>query len=256
MRVYIIGAGPGDPRLLTLRAADLIASCPVILYTGSLVPPAVIARAPAGARVLDSSGMTLDEIVAVIVSARERDEDVARVHTGDPVIFGSIAEQMRRLDALGIAWEIVPGVSSFTAAAAALGRELTLPEVSQTVILTRAAGRTPMPTGEELEELARHRATLALFLSVNLLDAVTRALVPSYGADCPVAVVYKVSWPEQRVVVGTLADIRAKVQAAGIRSQAMILVGRVLAATDFANSRLYDPDFSHGFRTARRSGVA
>jgi len=256
VRVYIIGAGPGDPRLLTLRAADLIASCPVILYTGSLVPPAVIARAPAGARVLDSSGMTLDEIVAVMVSARERDEDVARVHTGDPVIFGSIAEQMRRLDALGIAWEVVPGVSSFTAAAAALGRELTLPEVSQTVILTRAAGRTPMPTGEELEELARHRATLALFLSVNLLDAVTRALVPSYGADCPVAVVYKVSWPEQRVVVGTLADIRAKVQAAGIRSQAMILVGRVLAATDFANSRLYDPDFSHGFRTARRSGVA
>src|SRR2546426_617097 len=257
MRVYIIGAGPGDPRLLTLRAAELIASCPVVLYTGSLVPPAVIAGARLGARVLDSSGMTLDEIIAVMACARERDEDVARVHTGDPVLFGSIAEQIRRLDALGIAWEVVPGVSSFTAAAAALGRELTLPEVSQTVILTRAAGRTPMPPGEELEELARHRATLALFLSVNLLEDVICALVPSYGADCPVAVVHKASWPEQRVVVGTLTDIRAKVRAAGIRSQAMILVGRVLTATDFANSRLYDPDFSHGFRKARpRSSVA
>jgi precorrin-4/cobalt-precorrin-4 C11-methyltransferase len=195
--------------------------------------------------------MTLDEIVAVMVSARERDEDVARVHTGDPVLFGSIAEQIRCLDELGIPWEIVPGVSSFTAAAAALGRELTLPEVSQTVILTRAPGRTPMPAGEELEELARHRATLALFLSVNLLEDVSRALVPSYGADCPVAVVHKATWPEQTIVTGTLSDIRGKVRAAGVRSQAMILVGRVLTATDFANSRLYDPDFSHGFRRAR-----
>lgn len=251
MRVYIIGAGPGDPRLLTLRGAELIASCPVVLYTGSLVPPAVIARAQPGARVLDSSGMTLDEIVAVMVSARDRDEDVARVHTGDPVLFGSIAEQIRCLDELGIPWEIVPGVSSFTAAAAALGRELTLPEVSQTVILTRAPGRTPMPAGEELEELARPRATLALFLSVNLLDAVSRALVPSYGADCPVAVVHKATWPDQKIVTGTLADICGKVRAAGVRSQAMILVGRVLTATDFAKSRLYDPDFSHGFRRAR-----
>jgi precorrin-4/cobalt-precorrin-4 C11-methyltransferase len=251
VRVYVIGAGPGDPRLLTLRAAELIASCPVVLYTGSLVPPAVIAHARGGARVLDSSGMTLDEIVAVMVSARERDEDVARVHTGDPVLFGSIAEQIRCLDELGIPWEIVPGVSSFTAAAAALGRELTLPEVSQTVILTRAPGRTAMPPGEELEELARHRATLALFLSVNLLEEVSRALVPSYGADCPVAVVHKATWPEQRIVTGTLADIRSKVRAAGVRSQAMILVGRVLTATDFANSRLYDPDFGHGFRRAR-----
>jgi precorrin-4/cobalt-precorrin-4 C11-methyltransferase len=253
VRVYIVGAGPGDPRLLTLRAADLIASCPVVLYTGSLVPAAVIAGTRPGARVRDSSGMTLDEIIAELALAQERDEDVARVHTGDPVLFGSIAEQIRRLDALGIPWEIVPGVSSFTAAAAALGRELTLPEVSQTVILTRAGGRTPMPPGEGLEDLARHRATLALFLSVNLLEDVLCDLVPSYGADCPVAVVHKASWPEQRVVVGTLSDIRSKVQTAGIRSQAMILVGRVLAATDFANSRLYDPTFSHGFRQARRT---
>jgi precorrin-4/cobalt-precorrin-4 C11-methyltransferase len=255
MRVYIIGAGPGDPGLLTLRAAELIARCPVILYTGSLVPREVLSHAPPGADLRDSSGMTLDEIMEVIAAARDRDEDVARVHTGDPSIFGSTAEQMRRMDALGIPYEIVPGVSSFTAAAAALGRELTLPELSQTVILTRAEGRTPMP--EALEELAAHRATMALFLSIALVDKVSRALIPSYGPDCPVAVVHKASCPDQKIVTGTLSDIRDKVRAAGITSQAMILVGPVLTASDFANSRLYDPDFTHRFRKGRRRrGVA
>jgi precorrin-4/cobalt-precorrin-4 C11-methyltransferase len=253
MRVYIIGAGPGDPKLLTLRAAELIERCPVVLYTGSLVPREVLARARPDARVLDSSGMTLDEIIAVIVGARDAGQDVARVHTGDPLIFGSTAEQMRRLAALGIPYEIVPGVSAFTAAAAVLGQELTLPELCQTVILTRAAGRTPMPEGEALADLARHRATLALFLSVTLLKEVTEDLIPAYGADCPVAVVHKATCPDQKIVWGTLADIREQVKAAGIRSQAMILVGRVLTATDFANSRLYDPDFSHRFRKAKRS---
>jgi precorrin-4/cobalt-precorrin-4 C11-methyltransferase len=253
MLVYIIGAGPGDPKLLTLRGAELIASCPVVLYTGSLVPKEVIARARADAKILDSSGMTLDQIIDVIVSARERGDDVARVHTGDPLIFGSTAEQMRRLDALGIPYEIVPGVSSFTAAAAALGRELTLPELSQTVILTRAEGRTPMPDGERLADLARHRATIALFLSITLLKDVTRALIPSYGEDCPVAVIHKASWPDQVIVKGTLSDIEAKVKAARIHATAMVLVGRVLTATDFANSRLYDPEFTHRYRkgTAR-----
>src|SRR6476661_4516756 len=169
MRVYIIGAGPGDPKLLTLRGAELIARCPVVLYTGSLVPPEVIAHAHAGATVLDSSSMTLDEIVDVVRRARDADHDVARVHTGDPAIFGSTAEQMRRFEALGIAYEIIPGVSSFSAAAAAVGRELTLPELFQTVILTRAEGRTPMPDGEKLADLARHRATLVFFLSITLL---------------------------------------------------------------------------------------
>jgi precorrin-4/cobalt-precorrin-4 C11-methyltransferase len=253
MRVYIIGAGPGDPKLLTLRAAELIERCPVVLYTGSLVPREVLARARPDARVLDSSGMTLDQIIAVIVGARDAGQDVARVHTGDPLIFGSTAEQMRRLAALGIPYEIVPGVSAFTAAAAVLGQELTLPELCQTVILTRAAGRTPMPEGEALADLARHRATLALFLSVTLLKEVTEDLIPAYGADCPVAVVHKATCPDQKIVWGTLADIREQVKAAGIRSQAMILVGRVLTATDFANSRLYDPDFSHRFRKAKRS---
>jgi precorrin-4/cobalt-precorrin-4 C11-methyltransferase len=248
MRVYIIGAGPGDPKLITLRGAELVARCPVVLYTGSLVPAELVATARTDAIVLDSSSMTLDEIMGVITRARDAGEDVARVHTGDPAIFGSTAEQMRRMHELGIDYEIVPGVSSFSAAAAALGKELTLPELSQTVILTRAEGRTPMPDSEKLEELARHRATMCLFLSITLMKDLTLALIPSYGADCPVAVVHKASCPDQKIVIGTLEDIREKVKAAGIRSQAMILVGRVLTSTDFANSRLYDPEFSHRFR--------
>ena len=252
MKVYIIGAGPGDPGLLTLRAAELIGRCPVVLYTGSLVPREVISRARPDARVLDSSGMTLEQIVEIFVEARAGDQDVARVHTGDPAIFGSTAEQMRPLEELQIDYEIVPGVSSFSAAAAALGKELTLPELSQTVILTRAEGRTPMPEGEKLADLGRHGATLALFLSITLLDDVTADLIPSYGADCPVAVVHKASCPDQKIVLGTLADIKSKVKASGIRSQAMILVGRVLTARDFANSRLYDPSFSHRLRKAQK----
>ncbi|MGK3967369.1 precorrin-4 C(11)-methyltransferase [Sorangium sp. So ce118] len=252
MRVYIIGAGPGDPGLITVRGAELVARCPVVMYTGSLVPREIVASARPDARVIDSSGMTLDQIVEVFVEARDAGHDVARVHTGDPVLFGSTAEQMRRMEALGIAYEIIPGVSSFTAAAAALGRELTLPELSQTVILTRAEGRTPVPPAERLEELARHQATLCLFLSITLLKDVAEALIPSYGADCPVAVVHKASCPDQKIVRGTLADIREKVRAEGIKSQSMILVGRVLTSTDFADSRLYDPEFSHRFRKAEK----
>jgi precorrin-4/cobalt-precorrin-4 C11-methyltransferase len=256
MRVYVIGAGPGDPKLLTLRGAELIASCPVVLYTGSLVPREVLAQARPDAQVLDSSGMTLDDIMNVIKAAHAADQDVARVHTGDPLVFGSTAEQMRRMDELGIPYDIVPGVSSFTAAAAALGRELTLPELCQTVILTRAEGRTPMPDGEKLEDLARHQATLALFLSITLLDQVTKALIPSYGADCPVAVVHRATWPDQQILLGTLADIRDRVRTAGIRSQSMVLVGRVLTATDFADSRLYAPEFTHRFRKRQPQGTS
>jgi precorrin-4/cobalt-precorrin-4 C11-methyltransferase len=251
MKVYIIGAGPGDPGLITVKGAALIAACPVVLYTGSLVPEAVVARAAPGATVLDSSGMTLDEIIAVIVAARDAGQDVARVHTGDPSIFGATAEQMRRLDALGIPWEIIPGVSSFTAAAAALGRELTLPEVSQTVIVTRAEGRTPMPDGEKLADLARHGATMALFLSIALIKDVVGELAPVYGADCPAIVVHKASCPDQQIVSGTLSDIADKVRAAKIRTQSIILVGRALTAEHFADSRLYDPSFAHRFRKAR-----
>jgi len=251
MKVFIIGAGPGDPKLLTLRGAELIAVCPVVLYTGSLVPLAAIAIARSDAKVLDSSGMTLDEIIEVISEAHRLDLDVARVHTGDPLIFGSTAEQMRRMDELAIPYEIIPGVSSFTAAAAALGKELTLPEVSQTVILTRAEGRTPMPDREKLVDLARHNATLALFLSITLLRDVTQLLIPEYGADCPVAVAHKVSCPDQRIVTGTLGNITTHVRQAGIKTQSMILVGRVLNTKEFADSRLYAADFSHGYRRAR-----
>lgn len=253
MRVYIIGAGPGDPKLVTVRGAELIARCPVVLYTGSLVPAELVATAAAGARVVDSSGLTLEEILDLLLEAKQADLDVARVHTGDPTLFGSTAEQMRRMAELGIEYEIIPGVSSFTAAAAALGRELTLPELSQTVILTRAEGRTPMPPLEKLELLAQHRATLCLFLSITLLRSVTAALIPAYGADCPVAIVQRASFPDQRIVRGTLADIRDKARAAGMKSQCMILVGRVLTAEDFANSRLYDASFSHGYRRAVKS---
>jgi precorrin-4/cobalt-precorrin-4 C11-methyltransferase len=256
VKVYIIGAGPGDPDLITVKGAALVARCPVVLYTGSLVPEAVIARARPDARVLDSSGMTLEEIIDVIVQARDRGDDVARVHTGDPSVFGSTAEQMRRLRALGIAYEIVPGVSSFAAAAAAIGRELTLPELCQTVILTRAEGRTSMPAGEKLEDLARHQATLCLFLSITLMDEVAAALTPAYGADCPVAVVHKASWPDEQIVWATLADVAERVRAEKLKATCMVLVGRVLTAEDFADSRLYAAEFAHGYRRARpRPGV-
>ena len=251
MRVYIIGAGPGDPKLITIRGAELIERCPVVLYTGSLVPKVLLERVRPDAKVLDSSSMTLEEIMNLLSAARDAGHDVARVHTGDPTIFGSTAEQMRRMREAGIEYEIVPGVSSFTAAAAVLGKELTLPELSQTVILTRAEGRTPMPPGETLEELAQHKSTLALFLSITLLKDVVQALTPSYGADCPVAVVHKATCPDQKIVLGTLADIAQKVRAAKITTQSMVLVGRVLTSENFADSRLYAPDFSHRYRKAK-----
>lgn len=253
MKVYIVGAGPGDPKLLTIRALELIRRCPVILYTGSLVPKIVLEEARHDAAVHDSAGMTLDQIMAVIEVAQANNHDVARVHTGDPSIFGSTAEQMRRMRELGIEYEIVPGVSSFTAAAAALGRELTLPEVTQTVIVTRAEGRTPMPPKERLGELGQHQSTLVLFLSINLLAQVVEELCPHYGVDCPVAVVHRASWPDQQVVEGTLGDIRAKVKALRITSQSIVIVGRVLTCEDFADSRLYAADFHHGYRPFGRS---
>lgn len=252
MTVYIIGAGPGDPELITVKGQRLVNQCPVVLYTGSLVPQAVLAGAMPSAQVLDSSPMTLDEILEVLQQAHEKGQDVARVHTGDPAIYGSTGEQMRRLDELGIPYEVVPGVSSFTAAAAAIQRELTLPELSQTVIVTRAEGRTPVPEKEQLARLAEHGATLALFLSITLMKQVVADLVPHYGADCPVVVVQKASMPDQKVLWGTLETIAAQVSEANIRSQAIILVGRVLTSSDFAESRLYAADFSHRYRRASK----
>jgi precorrin-4/cobalt-precorrin-4 C11-methyltransferase len=251
MTVHFVGAGPGAPDLITVRGAELIARCPVVLFAGSLVPRAVVARARRDARIIDSAGMTLDEIVAVLWDAHGRGEDVARVHTGDPLLFGSTAEQMRRLDALGIPYQVVPGVSSFTAAAAALRQELTVPGVSQTVILARAAGRTPVPDGQDLAALAAHRATIALFLSARHLDEAVAALAPAYGPDCPAAIVHRASWPDERVIRGRLAELAALARAHGVDATAMVLVGPALGAEGFPDSRLYAPEFGHGFRAAR-----
>lgn len=251
MKVYIIGAGPGDPDLMSIKGAKLIESCPIVLFTGSLVPKAVVMRARPDALVKDSSGMTLDEITNIYKNAFEKNLDVARVHTGDPSIFGSTAEQMRSLKKLGIEYEIIPGISSFTAAAATLGKELTLPEVSQTIIITRAEGRTPMPGKEKLSVLAQSGATICLFLSVTLLRQIVEELSPLYGSDCPVAVVQKATWPDQKVVLGTLGDIVEQVNKAKIRSTAIIFIGRVMDCEDFPNSRLYSPDFAHRYRRAK-----
>ena len=254
MTVHFIGAGPGAPDLITLRGRDLIANAPVVLYAGSLVPEAVVAHAPEGARVLDTAGMTLDQIMAEIEAAHAAGRDVARVHSGDPSLFGAIGEQIRRLEALGIDYTITPGVPAFAAAAAALGRELTLPGVSQTVILTRTAMKaSAMPEGEDLARLGAGGATLVIHLSVRNLRRVVEDLTPHYGADCPVAVVYRASWPDQKIVRGTLADIRGKVRAAKITRTALILVGRVLDETDFSDSKLYDPAHRHLLRPKRRA---
>jgi len=256
MTVHFIGAGPGDPDLLTIRARDLIARCPVCLYAGSLVPEAVVAHAPAGARVLDTAPMTLDQIMAEIEIAHAEGLDVARVHSGDPSLYGAIAEQIRRLNAAGIPFDITPGVPAYAAAAAVLGIELTIPEVAQTVILTRTAMKSsPMPPGEELEALARTKATLAIHLSIRNLRQVRRALEPHYGADCPVSVVYRVGWPDQKVLRGTLADIAATVRAEKITRTALILVGQALSASDFRDSALYDGAHVHLLRPTRSADV-
>jgi len=247
MKVYFVGAGPGDPELLTLKAARLLASCRCCIYAGSLVSPGVLALLPAEAERHDSAALTLEETTAICRSAREREVDVVRLHSGDPSIYGAIREQMNALDRLGIGYDVVPGVSSFQAAAAALKTELTAPEVAQTIILTRASGRTPLPPEQELDRLAQSRATLCIFLSVQRMEDVAGVLARHYGTDCPVAVVYRASWPDQRILNGTLADIAAQVTAAGIGKTAMIIVGRALLR-DIPVSRLYDTAFTHEYR--------
>lgn len=257
MTVHFIGAGPGAPDLITVRGLRLIERSPVCLYAGSLVPREVVEAAPQGARVIDTAPMTLDEIIAEIAHAHERAQDVARVHSGDPSLYGAIAEQMRRLDALAIPYDITPGVPAFAAAAAALKTELTLPEVAQTVILTRTAMKaSAMPPDERLGTLARSGATLAIHLSIRNLREVERALTPHYGAACPVAVVYRASWPDERVIRGTLSDIAAKVRKAKITRTALILVGPALEPRDFRDSALYTAEHEHILRnrkTAARS---
>ena len=249
MTVYFIGAGPGAPDLITVRGLRLIQSCPVCLYAGSLVPQQMIAEAPADALVTDTAPMHLDQIIDEMAAAHAGGRNVARVHSGDPSLYGATAEQMRRLDALEISYEVIPGVPAYAAAAAALKTELTLPGISQTVILTRTSVRSSgMPEGEDLAELGRSRATLAIHLSVNNMARVIRDLTPHYGADCPVVVACRVGWPDQTFIRGTLATIRAAVKAGGITRTALIMVGHVLEAPGFEESRLYAADHTHVLR--------
>ncbi|WP_412525994.1 precorrin-4 C(11)-methyltransferase [Burkholderia lata] len=238
MTVYFIGAGPGDPELITVKGQRLVRTCPVILYAGSLVPAAVLDGHRAE-QVVNTAELDLDAIVALLAGAHAKGQDVARVHSGDPSLYGAIGEQIRRLKALGIPYEIVPGVTATAACAATLGVELTLPGVAQTVILTRFAGKTTMPEGEALGALAAHRATLAIHLGVRHLARIVDEVLPHYGANCPVAVIYRASWPDEARVTGTLADIVGKVQGTQIERTALILIGRVLDAEGFADSTLY-----------------
>ncbi|MDH0288018.1 precorrin-4 C(11)-methyltransferase [Pseudomonas sp. GD04087] len=247
MTVFFIGAGPGDPELITVKGQRLIRTCPVILYAGSLVPPAVL-EGHSAERVVNTAELNLDEIVALLAQAHAEGKDVARVHSGDPSLYGAIGEQIRHLRELGIPYEIVPGVTATSACAAILGCELTLPDISQTLILTRYAHKTRMPDGESLAELAQHRATLAIHLGVGQLANIVAELLPHYGADCPIAVIHRASWPDQDQVAGTLGDILPKAEAKGFRRTALILVGRVLGAEGFADSSLYSAEHAHLYR--------
>ena len=242
MTVYFIGAGPGDPELITVKGQRLIRTCPVILYAGSLVPEAVLSGHRAQS-VVNTADLHLDEIVALLEAAHAKGQDVARVHSGDPSLYGAIGEQIRRLNTLGIPYEIVPGVTAAAASAASLGCEFTLPGISQTVILTRFATKTSMPKGEQLADLARHRATMAIHLGVRHIERIVADLIPHYGAQCPVAVIFRASWPDEEKVLGTLADIAGKVLEKGIDRTALIVVCYVLNAEGFTDSSLYRKPF-------------
>ncbi|WP_434697421.1 precorrin-4 C(11)-methyltransferase [Pseudomonas sp. Z1-14] len=247
MTVYFIGAGPGDPELITVKGQRLIHRCPVIIYAGSLVPAAVL-EGHSAEQVVNSAELHLEQIVELIRIAHLNGQDVARVHSGDPSLYGAIGEQIRCLRELDIPFEIVPGVTATSACAALLGAELTLPDVSQSVILTRYADKTAMPAGEELASLARHGATMAIHLGVNHLEKIVGELLPHYGEDCPIAVIHRATWPDQDWVVGTLEDIAGKVQAKGFRRTALILVGRVLGNDVFSESSLYRAGHAHLYR--------
>ena len=250
MTVHFIGAGPGAADLITVRGRDLIARCPVCLYAGSLVPKAILDHCPAGARIVDTAPMSLDEIIAECVAATNAGLDVARLHSGDLSIWSALGEQTRRLDALGIPYTVTPGVPAFAAAAAALRRELTLPETAQSVVLTRTPGRaSAMPPAETLAAFAATGATLAIHLSIHVLEKTVAELLPFHGADCPAAVVYRASWPEEKIIRAPLGQLVEKVAGAGaIERTALILVGRALGAEDFRESALYDASYQRRYR--------
>jgi precorrin-4/cobalt-precorrin-4 C11-methyltransferase len=249
MTIHFIGAGPGAPDLITVRGRDLVARCPVCLYAGSLVPQEIVALAPPGARVIDTAPLDLDQIEAEFAQAHAQGQEVARLHSGDLSVWSALGEQLRRLARLGIPYTITPGVPAFAASAAALAQELTLPEVAQSIVLTRTSGRaSAMPASESLEHFAASRATLCVHLSIHVLADVVARTVPHYGSDCPVAVVYRASWPDQRVIRGTLASIVAQVQESPLERTALIVIGRVLGAQDFRESALYSAEYQRRFR--------
>lgn len=249
MTVHFVGAGPGAPDLITLRGRDLIASCPVCLYAGSLVPRALLDHCPPGARIVDTAPLSLDEIVAECRAAHDAGQDVARLHSGDLSVWSATGEQMRRLDALAIPYTVTPGVPAFAAAAAALRRELTLPGIAQSLVLTRTSGRaSSMPARETLATFAASGTTLAIHLSIHVIGTVVDELTPFYGPDCPVAVVFRASWPDERILTGTLRSIGDEVAAAGLERTALILVGPALASTEFGESALYSAGYDRRFR--------
>jgi len=251
VQVYFVGAGPGDPDLITVKGRKLLEEADIVVYAGSLVNPAVLAVTPANCEIHNSASMTLDEVIAVMKAGVEQGKKVVRLHTGDPSIYGAIQEQIDLLNKLEISWQVVPGVSSFLAAAAALGQEYTLPGVSQTVIITRMEGRTPVPEKEQIRSLAAHQTTMCIFLSVHMFGELVQELLDGgYSADTPVAVVEKASWPEQRIFRGTLTTIADQLVAAGVSRTAMVIVGDVLAR-EYEQSRLYAPEFGHMFREAK-----
>ena len=253
MTVHFIGAGPGAPDLITVRGRDLVARCPVCLYAGSLVPPALLDHCPPGARIVDTAPLDLDAIVALCVEATARGEDVARLHSGDLSIFSAMGEQLRRLSQAGVAYTVTPGVPAFAAAAASLKRELTLPGLAQSLVLTRTSGRaSPMPERETLSHFAATGATLAIHLSIHSLERVVAELTPFYGADCPAAVVARASWPDERIVRATLGELAGALTAAPIERTALILVGPALGADDFRDSELYNADYVRRFRAGPR----
>ncbi len=247
MQVYFVGAGPGDPGLITVRGRELLETCQMCIYAGSLVNPVLLEWLPETCLRYDSAALSLDEMADLYQQARDRNLDVVRLHSGDPSIYGAIREQMHVLDRLGIEYKVVPGVSAFQASAAALSTELTAPEISQSIVLTRMGGRTPVPESQSLDMFARTQATLCLFLSIQQISDIVSILIPHYAADCPCAVVYHASWPDQLILRGTLADIAARVEAAGLQKTALIVVGRALTSGTEV-SRLYDAAFTHEYR--------
>lgn len=249
MTVHFIGAGPGAADLLTIRGRDILASCPVCLYAGSIVPPEMLQFCPPDARKVDTAPMTLDEIEAEYVKAHQQGQDVARLHSGDLSVYSAVAEQIRRLEKHGIPWSMTPGVPAFAAAASILGQELTVPGVAQSVVLTRVNGRaSAMPEKETLAAFGATGATLAIHLAVHALDRIVEELTPFYGADCPVAIVAQATWPDQLVLRGTLANIADKLKENPIERTALVIVGRVLGDKDFRESALYNPDYRRRFR--------